>query len=62
MADESESTDEGEGDSAATVGHDRVAERTTAPMSEFGARETAVGALVAVVGVAVAFGIPLVAF
>lgn len=60
MADESESTDEG--DSAATVGHDLDAERTTAPMSEFGAREVTVGALVAVVGVAVAFGIPLVAF
>ncbi|RQG97620.1 DUF7550 family protein [Natrarchaeobius oligotrophus] len=48
-------------DSAADVGHDLEAERTTAPMSEYASRDVAVGLVVFVVGVAVAFGIPLVA-
>ena len=46
-------------DSAAEVGHDLGAERTTAPMSEFATRDVAVGFLVLIVGVALAFGLPL---
>ncbi|WP_121742945.1 DUF7550 family protein [Natronorubrum halophilum] len=46
-------------DSAADVGHDLEAERTTAPMSEYSSRAVAVGFLVMAIGVAVAFGIPL---
>lgn len=59
MADESDTADDQ--DSAATVGHDLGAERTTAPMSEFGARDAAAGALVLAVGLAIAVGIPIVA-
>lgn len=36
-------------------------ERTTAPMSEFGGREAGIGALVALVGLVVAFVVPLLA-
>ena len=46
-------------DSAADVGHDLEAERTTAPMSEYSSRAVAVGFLVLVIGVAITFGIPL---
>ncbi|MFP8952470.1 hypothetical protein ACLI4Z_05770 [Natrialbaceae archaeon A-arb3/5] len=46
-------------DSAADVGHDLAAERTTAPMSEYTSTEVAVGFAVFLVGAAVAFGIPL---
>ncbi|WP_408958693.1 hypothetical protein [Natrinema sp. 74] len=46
-------------DTGADVGHDLEAARTTAPMSEFSAREVVIGGTVAVVGAAVAFGIPL---
>ncbi|MDF9746667.1 DUF7550 family protein [Natrinema salsiterrestre] len=48
-------------DSGADVGHDLAAERTTAPMSDYSSRAVLVGALVALVGAAIAFGIPLLA-
>ncbi len=35
--------------------------RTTAPMSEFTTRQAGIGALVALVGLVVAFGVPLLA-
>ncbi|SDR42064.1 DUF7550 family protein [Natronobacterium texcoconense] len=57
MADDTEhDTDH---DSAADVGHDLEAERTTAPMSDYSSRAVAIGFLVLVVGAAIAFGIPL---
>jgi|GEM_PF-514673 len=59
MADDSEHATETDHDSAADVGHDLEAERTTAPMSPYSARDVAVGFVVMLVGVAVAFGIPL---
>jgi hypothetical protein len=40
-------------------GHGHGDGRTTAPMSEFTTRQAAVGAVVAVVGLAVTFGVPL---
>ncbi|MXV64350.1 hypothetical protein GS429_20215 [Natronorubrum sp. JWXQ-INN-674] len=46
-------------DSAADVGHDLAAERTTAPMSEFTLREAGIGFIIMVVGAVIAFGIPL---
>ncbi|WP_339103697.1 hypothetical protein [Haloterrigena salinisoli] len=57
MADDTDST--ADGDTGADVGHDLGAERTTAPMSDYGTREVGIGLLVALLGVAVAFGIPL---
>ncbi|AFO58250.1 MULTISPECIES: hypothetical protein [Natrinema] len=48
-------------DSGADVGHDLAADRTTAPMSEYSARAVLIGILVALVGSAIAFGIPLLA-
>ena len=60
MADDTEQT--ADGDTGADVGHDLEAGRTTAPMSDYGGSEVGIGALVALVGVAVAFGIPLLAF
>lgn len=57
MADDTETPD-GD-DTGADVGHDLEAPRTTAPMSEFSARAVVIGVLVAIVGVAVTFGIPL---
>lgn len=60
MADDTEPTvDE---DSAADVGHDLEAERTTAPMSEYGSRDVGIGVVVALVGAVVAFGLPLLAY
>lgn len=59
MADDTDPADDQ--DSAADVGHDLEAERTTAPMSEYTSRDVAIGFVVLVVGVAVAFGIPLLA-
>lgn len=41
-------------------GVEPVATRETAPMSEFGAREAGIGAVVALVGLIVVFAIPLV--
>ena len=46
-------------DTAETVGHDLDAERTTAPMSEFGSTELVVGFVVLVLGIVVTFGVPL---
>ncbi|WP_290811614.1 hypothetical protein [Halovivax sp.] len=48
-------------DSAETVGEDLDAERTTAPMSEFGRTELAYGFVVLAIGIAVAFGVPVLA-
>ncbi len=45
-------------DSAADVGHD-LEGRTTAPMSEFSARDAGIGFVVLVVGTLLAFGVPL---
>ncbi|WP_049925011.1 DUF7550 family protein [Halopiger goleimassiliensis] len=56
MPDDTEHADD---DSGADVGHDLEAERTTAPMSDYSSRAVAVGLVVMVVGIAVAFGIPL---
>ncbi len=47
-------------DAAADVGETHGSERTTAPMSEYATRDVAIGFVVLVVGVAVAFGLPLV--
>ncbi|ELY53876.1 MULTISPECIES: DUF7550 family protein [Natronococcus] len=59
MADDSETVDH---DSGADVGHDLDDERTTAPMSDYSARDVGVGFAVMLVGALIAFGIPLVAF
>ncbi|MHC3437821.1 DUF7550 family protein [Natrialbaceae archaeon A-gly3] len=48
-------------DSAADVGEDLGAKRTTAPMSEYATRDVAVGFVVLAVGLVVAFGLPLLA-
>ena len=55
MADDTDVSDE----SGADTGHDLEAERTTAPMSPYSARDVVIGFVVMLVGVAVAFGIPL---
>ncbi|WP_254840282.1 DUF7550 family protein [Natronomonas marina] len=39
--------------------HDSAGERTTAPQSDYTARDVAFGAVVAAVGLAVTFGVPL---
>ncbi|ELZ15650.1 hypothetical protein NP511_02375 [Natrinema thermotolerans] len=57
MTDDSDTATED--DTGADVGHDPAADRTTAPMSDFSAGEALTGALVALVGIAIAFGIPL---
>ncbi|WIV67863.1 DUF7550 family protein [Natrialbaceae archaeon AArc-T1-2] len=46
-------------DSAADVGHDLEADRTTAPMSEYTVRDVAVGVVIMAIGLAVAFGVPV---
>ncbi|MFC4245712.1 hypothetical protein ACFOZ7_01625 [Natribaculum luteum] len=46
-------------DSAADVGHDVDEGRTTAPMSEYTSRDVGVGFVVLLVGLAVAFALPL---
>ena len=56
MADD---TEQEEHDSAADVGHDLGAERTTAPMSEYATRDVAIGFVILAVGLIVAFGLPL---
>lgn len=48
-------------DTAADVGHDLDEPRVTAPMSEYGARSVVIGFCVLVVGVAITFGVPLLA-
>lgn len=50
-----------------TDGDDRAAdepttERSTAPQSPYTAKQIGIGALIAAVGIAVTFGIPLAAF
>lgn len=60
MADETDPA--ADHDSAADVGHDQAAERTTAPMSDYSSRHVAVGFVVLLLGVAIAFGVPLLAF
>lgn len=59
MADDTEPTEDD--DLGADIGHDFDADRTTAPMSDYSSRAVFVGALVALVGAAIAFGIPLLA-
>ncbi|MWV41112.1 hypothetical protein [Natrialba sp. INN-245] len=56
MVADTEHTDD---DTAADVGHDLEAERTTAPMSEYTARDVGVGVAIFLVGTVIAFGIPL---
>jgi len=46
-------------DSGAAVGHDLDAERTTAPMSDYSSSAVGIGFVVMLIGVAIAFGIPL---
>ncbi|ELY42390.1 DUF7550 family protein [Natronorubrum sulfidifaciens] len=46
-------------DSGADVGHDLEAERTTAPMSDYSSSAVAIGFVVMLVGIGIAFGIPL---
>ncbi|SFS56920.1 DUF7550 family protein [Halostagnicola kamekurae] len=58
MADDSEPATD---DSGADVGHNLEAERTTAPMSDFPAKNAAIGAVVLAVGLAVGYGVPLLA-
>ncbi|MEY7849890.1 hypothetical protein AB7C87_11915 [Natrarchaeobius sp. A-rgal3] len=48
-------------DSAANVGHDLEAERTTAPMSEYTSGDVTIGVAVFLIGSAIAFGVPLLA-
>lgn len=48
-------------DTAADVGHDPDAPRVTAPMSEYTIRSVVIGFCVLVVGVAITFGVPLLA-
>ncbi|AGB37488.1 DUF7550 family protein [Natronococcus occultus] len=62
MADDSETDPAVDHDSAADVGHDLEDERTTAPMSDYSTRDVGVGFAIMVVGLLIAFGIPLVAF
>lgn len=56
----SETTGHGhDADSGATVGHDIDEGRTTAPMSPFTTRQVGFGLVVLVIGLIVAFGIPI---
>lgn len=49
-------------DSAADVGHDLAAERTTAPMSDYPLRHVGIGLVVLAIGLAVTIGVPVLAF
>lgn len=62
MADDSETDPAVDHDSGADVGHDLEAERTTAPMGDYTARDVGVGFAIMLVGLLIAFGIPLFAF
>ncbi|EMA30919.1 DUF7550 family protein [Halobiforma nitratireducens] len=62
MADDTETGTETDHDSAADVGHDLAAERTTAPMSDYSSRAVGIGFLVLLVGAMIAFGVPLGVF
>jgi hypothetical protein len=49
-------------DTGADIGHDpEEDDRVTAPMGPYSSRDVGIGVLVMLVGVAVAFGIPLIA-
>lgn len=41
-----------------SVDHDEPEGRTTAPQSDYSARQVAIGALVTAVGIAIAYGVP----
>lgn len=60
MTTEPAEAEEGD-DTAADVGHDLDAPRVTAPMSEYSVRSVVIGFCVLVVGVALTFGVPLLA-
>lgn len=51
--------DDGDGHGGQGTGHDHDDSRTTAPMSGFTTREVGIGAVIALVGLAVVFGVPL---
>ena len=57
MADDTDPADDH--DSAADVGHELVADRTTAPMSEYSTHDVVLGLVVLVIGTILAFGLPL---
>ncbi|WP_226482964.1 DUF7550 family protein [Natrinema amylolyticum] len=59
MTDDSEQS--ADQDTGADVGHDLEAERTTAPMSDYSSRAVLIGTIVALVGAAIVFGIPVLA-
>ncbi|TYL37085.1 hypothetical protein CV102_18890 [Natronococcus pandeyae] len=61
MADDTDTDPAVDHDSAADVGHDLEADRTTAPMDDYTTRDVGVGVAVALVGILIAFGIPLLA-
>jgi hypothetical protein len=61
MADDSDTAPAADHDSGADVGHDLEAERTTAPMGDYSSRDVGIGFVVMLVGVLIAFGIPLLA-
>ena len=62
MADTDDTEPGTDHDTGADVGHDLEAERTTAPMSDYSARDVGVGFVVTAIGAVIAFGLPLVAF
>ena len=53
-------TEEDEEEAGTESGEDPIWERETAPQSPYTSRDVAVGVVVAVIGVAVTFGLPLV--
>lgn len=62
MVDDNDTESAVDHDSAADVGHDLEADRTTAPMGDYTSRDVGSGIAVMLVGVLVAFGVPLLAF
>ncbi|MFC4437585.1 MULTISPECIES: DUF7550 family protein [Natrialbaceae] len=61
MADDNDTDPAVDHDSGADVGHDLEADRTTAPMGDYTTRDVGVGIAVTLVGILIAFGIPLLA-
>jgi hypothetical protein len=62
MANDSDTEVDTEHDTGADVGHDlEEDERVTAPMGPYSSRDVGIGFVVMLVGVLVAFGIPLLA-
>ena len=59
MADTDDHDSGTEHDTGADVGHDLEAERTTAPMSDYTARDVGIGFVVTAIGAVIAFGLPL---